>query len=55
MGRNNNLQYSTNVMLDNWVNACTALSTSNHLLSNEDEEIIFNIAKKVSHMVNGNI
>jgi len=30
-----------------WVNACLKLSRSKHLLSNQDEQTIFSISKKI--------
>jgi hypothetical protein len=47
MGYYNDKQNSGNPMLDEYVTACYTLAKCNHLLSNEDEEVIMKIAKKV--------
>jgi hypothetical protein len=47
MGYYNEKQQSSNPMLDDYVQACYTLAKCNHLLSNEDEQTIMEIARKV--------
>ena len=47
MGYYNDKQKSSNPMLDNYVHACYTLAKCQHLLSNEDEETLMRIARKL--------